>query len=88
MNILEREREFDSIDAAQNAPPHHTIKKNIKKEDTTMMEKWKKERSELKSKTDKSDEEVKESQRCSEEEEAVERNDSNSDCDHDGDALS
>ena len=52
-----------------------------------MMEKWKKERSELKSKTDKSDEEVKESQRCSEEE-AVERHDSNSDCDHDGDAPS
>ena len=34
MGILERELEFDSIDAVKNAPPHHTIKKKIKKKKT------------------------------------------------------
>ena len=33
-DTLERTRKNDSIDAAQNAPPHHTTKKKIQEKDS------------------------------------------------------
>ena len=83
MDTLKRTRRDDSIDAAQNAPPHHTNKKKIQEKDTG--QKWKKVKEEVgKPEKVKDGKEVQENHGSSDDE-TDDGNSSNTDCDQDTD---
>ena len=83
MDTLKRTRKNDSIDAAQNAPPHHTNKKKIQEEDSEKMKrKWKRE---LGSTEKEKDGEERKENHGSSEDETADGNSSNTDRDQDND---